>query len=508
MNINKKVLERLSDVQRRSESKKHKVGCIILDENNEILSEGYNQSLFGEECESEEDNETFAYVVHAEEIAINKLQPYSDWDSTKILITDFPCTMCSRLILQTSIREVYVIRNFSEEHPNKHLNEFFEKNSNNISMFDVFQKYSVNIYVQEKEGSEEFRKIKSFEEVLNPKEINLIFYADNYNGMFSKFIFNKYVAESEYVIPVTDFKQDSNVCISDDIIGDIRNFIENNSNSKFNLYFLACSPMIDTFDTLLNNFKDILIITVYSSAADYLTNLKAPNVFVFNKNEACQELYDTFVPKINNADKLLGKYVGLISDYYKHTSETFWDFDNETRKEALQFNSYLYSAVFNYNDFKGLITSLMDGWNLNILMNCSYKNIMHKVRKNFESNTNIRINSDGHLVDVLILGISTPYQLQYLSEQFNTSDIRCTWLNFDLENQRILLEIRSISTSECPDEINSAYTLGDYLFTELNDVELKIRRIEKDSKPEQNHCFVSLSIDEFSNLINILKENL
>lgn len=78
---------------------------------------------------------------------------------------------------------MYITRNFSEEHPNEHLNEFFEKDSNNVSMFNIFEKYNINIYVQEKKGSEKFREISSKEEIFSPKIINIVYYANNYNGM-------------------------------------------------------------------------------------------------------------------------------------------------------------------------------------------------------------------------------------------------------------------------------------------------------------------------------------
>lgn len=315
---------------------------------------------------------------------------------------------------------------------------------------------------------------------------------------------------STYVILVDDSMNDSNVCIPNTSMSDIRNFIESNSNFNIHLHLLACSPMIDTFDTLLNDFKDNLKVTVYSSDADYLTDLKAPNLVVYKENEACQTLYDKFVSETEDVDKVLKKYIGLILNYYKYKSEIFWDFDNEERKETLQFKGYLDFNTTNYTEFKALMENLILGKPIQKEMEELYYKVMNSVRKEFESNNKIIVNSDvlEHRVDVLIPGIPNSYQLQYLSEQFNISDIRCTWYNFDLDKQRILLEICSISARENPDEINSACNLGDYLFGEIKDAELTIRNTESNYKAKPNRCFLSFPFAEFSNFISIYQENL
>lgn len=124
MKIKEKLLERLKNVQSMSSSNKHKVGCIIVDDEFNVVSEGYNKSLLKDNNQCENDkNETFGYVVHAEENAIFDIRYYADWDSAKIFVTDFPCATCARLILQTDIKEIYVTGDYSKAHKN----EFFEK---------------------------------------------------------------------------------------------------------------------------------------------------------------------------------------------------------------------------------------------------------------------------------------------------------------------------------------------------------------------------------------------
>jgi dCMP deaminase len=94
-------------ISQRSYCKRKKVGCIIV-KDNMIISDGYNGTPTGFEniCEDEENN-TKAYVLHAEANALTKLakSTQSSIGST-LYVTMSPCYECSKLIIQTGIKRV------------------------------------------------------------------------------------------------------------------------------------------------------------------------------------------------------------------------------------------------------------------------------------------------------------------------------------------------------------------------------------------------------------------
>jgi len=100
MNITRAIAERSYCIRK-------KVGCIIV-RDNMIISDGYNGTPTGFEniCEDEENN-TKAYVLHAEANALTKLakSTQSSIGST-LYVTMSPCYECSKLIIQTGITKV------------------------------------------------------------------------------------------------------------------------------------------------------------------------------------------------------------------------------------------------------------------------------------------------------------------------------------------------------------------------------------------------------------------
>ena len=94
-------------ISKRSYCKRKQVGCIIV-KDNMIISDGYNGTPTGFEniCE-DENNNTKAYVLHAEANALTKLakSTQSSVDST-LYVTMSPCYECSKLIIQTGITKV------------------------------------------------------------------------------------------------------------------------------------------------------------------------------------------------------------------------------------------------------------------------------------------------------------------------------------------------------------------------------------------------------------------
>lgn len=95
---------------KRSKDPNTQVGACIVDENNIILSTGYNGFPYG--CsddtfpwEREGDDTKYKYVVHAELNAIlnanGKLLK-----EAKLYVDLFPCNECAKAIIQSGIKEV------------------------------------------------------------------------------------------------------------------------------------------------------------------------------------------------------------------------------------------------------------------------------------------------------------------------------------------------------------------------------------------------------------------
>lgn len=97
---------------RRSKDPSTQVGACIVDQNNIILSTGYNGFPYG--CSDDtfpwgrdgQINDTkYPYVVHAELNAILNAQGRS-LRGARIYVALFPCNECAKAIIQSGIREV------------------------------------------------------------------------------------------------------------------------------------------------------------------------------------------------------------------------------------------------------------------------------------------------------------------------------------------------------------------------------------------------------------------
>jgi len=94
----------------RSKDPKTKVGSCIVNQDNRIISTGYNGMPNGcndsimpwDRAEGLKDKNW--YVVHAEMNAI--LHSKTDLNSCKIYVTLFPCNECTKALIQSGIKEV------------------------------------------------------------------------------------------------------------------------------------------------------------------------------------------------------------------------------------------------------------------------------------------------------------------------------------------------------------------------------------------------------------------
>lgn len=95
-----------------SHAERAKVGCLIVNEGGQIVSQGYNgtPSGFDNCCEEEEDPGhlvTKHEVLHAESNAISKCAKWGgSTDGATLYVTMSPCFECAKLIIQAGIKRV------------------------------------------------------------------------------------------------------------------------------------------------------------------------------------------------------------------------------------------------------------------------------------------------------------------------------------------------------------------------------------------------------------------
>lgn len=100
----------LSDL---SYAKRSKVGCVIVSDDGQIVSQGYNGTPAGFDnvCELEDEHThalvTKPEVLHAESNAISKCAKWGgSTDHATLYVTMSPCYECAKLIIQAGIKRV------------------------------------------------------------------------------------------------------------------------------------------------------------------------------------------------------------------------------------------------------------------------------------------------------------------------------------------------------------------------------------------------------------------
>ena len=111
---------------KRSKDPNTQVGACIVDKNNKIVGMGYNGFPIGcsddelpWEGKADEENDTkYPYVVHAEANAI--LNSTKDLHGARMYIGLFPCNECTKLIIQSGIKEiVYLSDKYKDSNSNR-----------------------------------------------------------------------------------------------------------------------------------------------------------------------------------------------------------------------------------------------------------------------------------------------------------------------------------------------------------------------------------------------------
>ena len=118
--INEYYLVMAMVVSSRATCPRRRVGCVVVDSNNNIMSTGYNgvprkmPHCTDIPCGGQNDNSDTGYnscqAVHAEQNALLQCADVNKID--KIYITTAPCITCAKLIANTGCKQVF----YSEPH--------------------------------------------------------------------------------------------------------------------------------------------------------------------------------------------------------------------------------------------------------------------------------------------------------------------------------------------------------------------------------------------------------
>jgi len=114
--FDKRYLQMARIWAQNSYCKRRQVGAIIV-KAKMIISDGYNGTPEGFEniCE-DENNNTKAYVLHAEANAITKVaKSNNSSEGSTLYVTTSPCMECSKLIIQSGIKKVVFSELYNKE---------------------------------------------------------------------------------------------------------------------------------------------------------------------------------------------------------------------------------------------------------------------------------------------------------------------------------------------------------------------------------------------------------
>lgn len=98
----------------RSYDEKTKVGCVIVAEDNTgVLAIGYNGDERGGDNKRDSMLTGESGFIHAEANALLKMN-YTDPRNKKMYLTNSPCIICARMIINADIEEVIYCEDFRE----------------------------------------------------------------------------------------------------------------------------------------------------------------------------------------------------------------------------------------------------------------------------------------------------------------------------------------------------------------------------------------------------------
>lgn len=113
--------------QRSSCLRKH-VGAVIVN-NNKIVATGYNGAASGmKQCDEigcEMRDGHCIRALHAEQNALIQLGNSDEYENLEIYVTDYPCQICAKLIVQANIKAIHFVRDYAND--DKFVEELFQE---------------------------------------------------------------------------------------------------------------------------------------------------------------------------------------------------------------------------------------------------------------------------------------------------------------------------------------------------------------------------------------------
>ena len=101
-------------VGQRSHHPVHKVGCVIVSEDNtQVLSIGYNGNYKGGSNEVDSDLPGYSGLIHAEVNALLKMD-YNNGKPKVMYVTLSPCLMCAKAIINAGVSKVYYLDTYRD----------------------------------------------------------------------------------------------------------------------------------------------------------------------------------------------------------------------------------------------------------------------------------------------------------------------------------------------------------------------------------------------------------
>jgi dCMP deaminase len=129
-----------------------KVGAIIVDNENRIVSTGYNGFVANcDETElSLERPDKYHYTIHAEMNAL--LFAHKSVKGFKLYITHGPCDNCLKHALQAGIREIYykdphIVKNRGTEMEKKAIKQLIKSTNASVINIDTMEDYVVELEI-------------------------------------------------------------------------------------------------------------------------------------------------------------------------------------------------------------------------------------------------------------------------------------------------------------------------------------------------------------------------
>ena len=103
-------------VASRSPCERLKVGCVLVNNNNRILSTGYNGFLPGAEHKSIVLNNHEQATVHAEQNAISYAARFGvEINNSTAYVTHYPCINCCKMLIASGIKHIYYLEDYKND---------------------------------------------------------------------------------------------------------------------------------------------------------------------------------------------------------------------------------------------------------------------------------------------------------------------------------------------------------------------------------------------------------